>query len=48
VIDVSVMNMKFRLNIFKVSSQPVFEDEFDYFFVNVIDEMMIEVLPTHS
>jgi len=33
--DISVMNMRVRLNSFKASSQPVFEDE-----------MIEEVLPT--
>ena len=39
VLDVSVMNMRVRLNIFKVSSRPVFEDESKCFFVDMIDEM---------
>jgi len=46
VIDVSIMNMRVMLNIFKASSQPVFEDEFECFFVDVIDEMIEEALPT--
>jgi len=36
-IDVSVMDMRVRLNIYKTSSQPVFEDESKYFFTDVID-----------
>jgi len=46
VIDVSVTNMRVRLNIFKASAQPVFEDESECFFVDVIDEMIEEALPT--
>jgi len=38
--DVSVMNMRVRLNIFKASSQPMFKDASEYFFVDVIDEMI--------
>ena len=34
---VSVMNMRVRLNIFKFSAQPVFEDESECFFVDLID-----------
>ena len=45
VIDVSVMNMRVRLNIFKASAQPVFEDESECFFVDVIDKMIEEALP---
>ena len=45
VMDVSVMNMRVRCNIFKVSVQPVFEDESECFFVDVIDEMNEEALP---
>ena len=33
-----------RLNIFKTSAQPVFEDESECFFVDVIDEMIEEAL----
>jgi len=44
VIDVSVLNMRVRLNIFKASSQPMFEDEHEFFFVDVIDEMIKEAL----
>ena len=43
--DVSVMNMRVRLNIFKTSAQPVFEDESECFLFNVIDEIIEEVLP---
>ena len=46
-IDVSVMNMRVRLNIFKASSQHVFEDESESCFVDVIDEMIEEVLPAY-
>ena len=42
--DVSVLNMRVRLNIFKASSQPMFEDEHEFFFVDVIDEMIKEAL----
>jgi len=45
VMDFSVMNMRVRLNIFKGSIQPVFEDESECFFVDVIDEMIKEALP---
>ena len=45
VMDVSVMNMRVRLNIFKASAQPVFEDESECFFVDVIDEIIEEALP---
>ena len=44
--DVSVMNMRVRLNIFKASSQPAFEHESKCFFVDVIDEIINEALPT--
>jgi len=44
--DVSVMNMRVRLNIFKASAQPVFEDESECFFVDMIDGMIEEALPT--
>jgi len=43
--DVSIMNMRVRLNIFKASAQPMFEDESKCFFVDVIDEMIEEALP---
>jgi len=43
--DVSVMNMRVRLNIFKACSQPVLEDESECFFVDVTDEMIEEALP---
>jgi len=43
--DVSVMNMRVRLNIFKASAQLVFEDESECFFIDVIDEMIEEALP---
>ena len=42
VIDISVMNMRVRLNIFKTSCQPVFEDEFECFFSDVINEIIEE------
>jgi len=45
VMDVLVMNMRLRLNIFKTSSQHVLEDESECFFVYVIDRMIEEVLP---
>jgi len=45
VMDVSVMNIRVRLNIFKASAQPMFEDESECFFVDVIDEMIKEALP---
>jgi len=45
VMDVSIMNMRVRFNIFKASAQPVFEDESKCFFVDVIDEMIEEALP---
>ena len=38
-LDVSIKNMRVRLNIFKASAQHVFEDESECFFVDVIDEM---------
>ena len=44
VMDVSVMNMRPRLNIFKASAQLVFENESECFFVDVIDEMIKEAL----
>ena len=44
-IDVSVMNMRVRLNIFKASAQPVFEDESECFFVDMIDGVIEEALP---
>jgi len=43
--DVSVMNIRVRLNIFKASSQPMFEDKSECVFVDVIDEMIEETLP---
>jgi len=39
--DVLVMNMRVRLNIFK----PVLEDERECFFIGVIDEIVKEALP---
>jgi len=39
------MNMRVRLNIFKACSQPMLEDESEYFFVDVTDEMIEEALP---
>jgi len=44
--DVSIMSIGVRLNIFKASSQPVFEDESECFFIDVIDEMIEEALLT--
>jgi len=43
--DVSVMNMRVKLNIFKACSQHVFKDESKCFFIVVIDEMIEEALP---
>jgi len=43
--DVSVLNMKVSLNIFKASFQPVFEGESECFVVDLIDEMIEEALP---
>ena len=43
--DVSIMNIRVRLNIFIASSQPMFEDEYECFFVDVIDEIIEEALP---
>jgi len=43
--DVSVINMRVRLNIFKASAQHVLEDESECFFVDVINEMIKEALP---
>jgi len=37
--------MRVRSNIFKASLQPVFEDESNYFFVDVIDEIIEKALP---
>jgi len=45
VMDVSIMNIRIRLNIFKASSQPTFEDESEYFFVDVTDKMIEKTLP---
>jgi len=45
VMDVSVMNMRVRLNISKACSQRVLEDESECFFIDVIDEMIEEALP---
>ena len=45
VMDVSVMNMRVRLNIFKASTQPVLEDESECFLVDMIDGMIEEALP---
>ena len=44
--DVLVISMRVRLNTFKPSSHPVFEDESKCCFVDVIDEMIKEALPT--
>jgi len=46
VMDVSIINMRVRLNIFKASSQFMLEDESKCFFVDVIVEMIKEALPT--
>ena len=43
--DVSVMNMRVKLNIFKASSQPVHEAESKCFFVDVIDKMIEDAIP---
>jgi len=43
--DASVMNVRARLNIFKGSSQSVFEDESKCLLIDVIDEMIKEALP---
>jgi len=40
------MNMRVRLNIFKASSQCVLKDESECFFIDVIDEIIEEDLPT--
>ncbi|KAI5662303.1 hypothetical protein M9H77_21626 [Catharanthus roseus] len=45
VMDVSVMNMRVRLNIFKTSSQPSIEDNSDCYLVDVNDELIEETLP---
>jgi len=45
VMDVSVMNMRVRLNIFRACSQPVLEDESKCFFIDEIDEIIEEALP---
>ncbi|KAI5654544.1 hypothetical protein M9H77_31731 [Catharanthus roseus] len=45
VMDVSVMNMRIRLNIFKTSSQPSIEDNSDCYFVDLNDELIEETLP---
>ena len=42
--DIPVMNMGFKLNIFKAFAQPVFEDQSECFFVDVIDKMIKEAL----
>jgi len=46
VIDVSAINMRARVNILTAFSQPVFEDEFDCFFIDVVDEIIEDALPT--
>ena len=38
--DFSVMNMNVRLDMFKAACQPAFEDECEYFLIDVIDEMI--------
>jgi len=43
--DVLVINMRVRLNIFKAFSQPVFEYEFECVFIDAIDEKIEEALP---
>ena len=40
--------MRVWVNIFYASLQPFFEVEFDYFFVDMIDEMVKEALPTRD
>ena len=44
VMDISVVNMRVRLNIFQACSQPMLEDESECFFIDVIDEMIEEAL----
>lgn len=44
-IDVSIMNMRIRLNVFNASSQPIFEDESKTFFIDMLDEIVDENLP---
>ena len=46
VMDISVMNMRVRVNIFNASSQPVLKDESECFFITVINEIIQEALPT--
>jgi len=46
VMDALIINIRARLNIFKASSQPVFEDESECFFIHVIDKIIKEALPT--
>ena len=45
VMDVTVMNMRVRLNIFKDFYQHVFEDKYECFFIDVVDEMIKKALP---
>ncbi|KAI5678354.1 hypothetical protein M9H77_09304 [Catharanthus roseus] len=45
VMDISVMNMRVRLNIFKTSSQPSIEDNSYCYLVYVNDELIEETLP---
>ena len=42
--NVLVMNMSIRLNIFNVSSQHMFEDEYECSFIDVIEEIIEEAL----
>ncbi|KAF7810626.1 uncharacterized protein G2W53_037369 [Senna tora] len=46
VMDVSVLNMRVKLNVFKASSQPSIYDDSDCFKVDIIDEIIQEALPT--
>ena len=43
--DVSVINIRVRLNIFKPSSQLVIQVESECLFIDVIDEMIEKALP---
>ncbi|XP_021747322.1 uncharacterized protein LOC110713162 [Chenopodium quinoa] len=43
--DVSVLNMRIKLNIFKASTHPTIENESECFLVELIDELVEESLP---
>ena len=45
VMDVSIMSVRIRHNIFKSYSQPMFDNEFEDFFIDIIDETTEEALP---